>query len=68
MNFIFTFSNYFKRTFFYNKHTDTEVFIEHAINNKFSPSKQTLKNIKAFADCYSCKKTKTIGRVENILN
>lgn len=51
-----------------SKENDVNVFVNKALRNEFSPSEQTLKNIKAFADAYHYAKSDSIGDVENSLN
>lgn len=45
-----------------------DLLLNKALRNELSPSEQTLKNIKAFSDAYSCAKSKSMGKFENILN
>lgn len=68
MDFTFTHSNKIGQIFFFSTRKKTENFIKQALECKFSPSKQTLKNIKSFAESLECRKTKTIGAVSCILN
>lgn len=51
-----------------NKNNAADDFIRQGLNEEFSPSEQTLKNIKAFSDAYCLKKSDSIGDIESVLN
>lgn len=68
MSKIFTLFYRVKKMVGKNKQDEASVFINKALRNEFSPSEQTLKNIKAFADAYYYAKSESVGDLENSLN
>lgn len=68
MNFTFTHSNKTEQMFFCNRQKKIENFIKQAIKCELSPSKQTLQNIKSFAESLEYRKTKSIKTINFVLN
>lgn len=64
----FTFNYCVNKVVVVDSNKNVDQFIGKALNDEFSPSDQSLKNILSFSNAYCHKESKSIGSIENVLN